>query len=104
MNQTILKIQLKDLEIKKEKEMELEKEKLNKMLERDAMYKEVVEKRVKDLEAKSKTFVDPNNLEYEIEKVLNSLENYNFCVDGQGNRYVDYERGIKLERISAASS
>jgi hypothetical protein len=103
MNKKILEIQLKDLEIKKKKEMELEEEKLNIIKEKNLLYKEIAEKNVRELEEKSKNFIDPNNLEYEIEKMLNSLENYNYCVDSNGVKYTDYQKFIQLKKLERAA-
>jgi hypothetical protein len=104
MNKKVLEFQLKDLEIKKKKEMEFEEEKLNKIKERNLLFKEIAEKNVKELEEKSKNFIDPNNLEYEIEKMLNSLENYNYCVDNNGVKYTDYQKFIQLKKIERAAA
>ena len=103
MNKKVLEIQLKDLEIKKKKEIEIESEKLEKIKEKNLLYKEIVEKKVKVLEAKAKLFIDQTNLEYEIEKMLNSRDSYNFCIDGRGIKYVNFPKGVKLEKLEEES-
>lgn len=84
MNAEILKIQLKEenekLESKK-KQAELELKKQKKIEE---LYVFKAEKMLSRLIEESKSFVDPDNLEYEIEKALNERIDHNFSIDSSG--------------------
>ena len=73
-----------------EKEAELRRKQLEEKERIDNLYKELVDKKVEQMEEKVKLYIDPNNLEAEIEKMLNERVSYNFCVDARGKRYTDY--------------
>lgn len=84
LNEEILKIQLKEenkkLEAKK-KEAQLEFKKQKKIEE---LYVAKADKIISRLIEESKSFIDPNNLEYEIEKALNKRIDHNFSIDSSG--------------------
>ena len=85
LNNQTLKYQLIDqeqqLELKKKQiEAELEKKK-----QHEQLLTKVAEEQLKRLKEKAAKFIDPNNLDYEIEKMLNERHDYNFAVDKSGN-------------------
>ena len=89
INKAILKQQLLD-EVEKLEKMKREvEEKYRKKLELDSLYYKVADEKVRKLKEKSKSFIDPNNLEYEIEKILNEKRDYNFAIDASGRMYKD---------------
>jgi hypothetical protein len=96
MNQKVFATQMLDLEAKLKKLEVNKQQKLLDMQTQQMLFKEAVEQRVKEVEEKSKYFVDPNNLEYEIERMLNERVDYNYCVDHDGTRFKDYKKNILL--------
>ncbi len=85
MNMQIREIQVHDMiceRITKEKEKNalLEKQKAEQEL-----LQEIADNKVKRLKILAQTFVDPNNLEFEIEKALNERVTYEFSIDSNGN-------------------
>lgn len=87
MNDAILKIQLFDEENKlKEKIVQVEKE-FKAKLEIEEKYKRIANEKVKKLKEKAKSFIDANNLEFEIEKMLNERHDHNFSIDPYGNYF-----------------
>ena len=50
-------------------------------------YIKLADENVKILKEKVKTFIDPNNLEFEIEKMLNERNDYNFAVNTNGQLF-----------------
>lgn len=84
VNAEILKIQIEEENAKleaKKKEAEFDFIKQKKIEE---LYVQKADRIVSKLIEKSKSFVDPNNLEYEIEKALNERYDHNFCIDSSG--------------------
>ncbi|RNA15311.1 putative 28S ribosomal mitochondrial [Brachionus plicatilis] len=84
VNAEILKKQLEEENLKletKKKEAELDFIKQKKIEE---LYLTKADKIVGKLIEKSKNFIDPNNLEYEIEKALNERYDHNFSIDSSG--------------------
>jgi hypothetical protein len=86
-NERILKDQLIDeakrIEMKK-KQIEIELKEKQRLEE---LQVKVAEDKLKILNERAKSFIDPNNLEYEIEKMLNERHNHNFSIDISGRLY-----------------
>lgn len=97
-NQELLQFQLGEeeqkLQIKKQQlESDLrEKERVEKA------YVQLAEDRVKRLKEKVKTFIDPNDLEFEIEKMLNERNDYNFSINTSG---LMFKSGANVQRGDA---
>jgi hypothetical protein len=87
INQEILRNQLADEEKTLEKLKEEMKIKYKQQLEKESLYQKIADQQVKKLKEKSKSFINPNNLEYEIERMLNERIDYNYSVDSKGNFY-----------------
>jgi hypothetical protein len=87
LNEELLQVQLKDeadkLEARK-KQLELD---LIENLRIEREYIKLADANVKILKEKVKTFIDPNNLEFEIEKMLNERNDYNFAVNTSGQLF-----------------
>lgn len=87
LNKQILAEQMQDEanrleEMKRKAENEFkEKQRLNQLYFNEA------ERQVRKLKEKARHFVDPNNLEYEIEKALNERYDYNFSIDSSGRLF-----------------
>lgn len=58
----------------------------HKKLEREAELARVADEKVRVLKEKVKSFIDPSNLVYEIEKSLNSVVDYNFAITKSGRK------------------
>jgi hypothetical protein len=100
-NEEILNEQLMDEERKlEEKKVKFEQEYREKLKNIEILSK-LADEKVKKLKEKAKTFVDPNNLEYEIEKALNERHDYNFSVNNSG---MFYKNKVRVEKIEAFNS
>lgn len=84
MNQQLLAQQMQDeydrLEAKKQ-QAELE---LKKKLDTEKRLVELADQRVRRMKERVRTFIDPKNLEMEIEKALNEKKSYNFSINDKG--------------------
>ncbi len=98
LNAELLVQQLADedqkIEIKKKK---LEEE-LNEKKKIERAYVQLADEKVRKLKEKSKKFIDPNNLEFEIEKMLNERHDYNFSINAGG---LAFKNGVKVNRHEA---
>jgi len=100
-NEEILKEQLMDEDRKlDEKKAKLEQDYREKLKNIEILRK-LADEKVKRMKEKAKTFVDPNNLEYEIEKALNERHDYNFSVDNSG---AFYKNKVRIQQIEAFNS
>ena len=100
-NQEILGIQLVDINenIKKGK-LDVEKRLLAKQ-SKEEMFIMVAEEKIKALKEKVKSFIDPNNLEFEIEKMLNERHDHNFSINANGSLF---RNSVKVTRKQAFDS
>jgi hypothetical protein len=88
VNKEILERQLLNEKQKLEKRMKEAELTLKDKLIEEQKYKQLADLKVKKLKKKlEKAIIDPNNLEYEIEKMLNERVDYNFSVDSKGHFY-----------------
>ena len=98
LNQETLKIQLVEEEERlKENLLEAEKKFIEK-LKVEELYQLEAEKTVKKLKEKVKTFIDPSNLEFEIEKMLNERVDHNFSIDSSGHFF---RNKVRITRMQA---
>ena len=85
LNKKILAIQLRDDELKlaqKKKELEARYQQMRQVEEISVR---IADEKVRKLKEKSKKFIDPNNLEEEIEKMLNERVDYTFAINKFGH-------------------
>ena len=61
----------------------------------------MADEKIKLLKEQVKSFIDPNNLEYEIEKMLNERNDYNFSINHSGKLF---KNSIEVTRAEAFSS
>ncbi len=79
-------IQLADIELES-KAKEQERVRLfERKKEEEKQLQEIADNKVKRMKELAKTFVDPLNLETEIEKALNQRISYEFSIDSKGKR------------------
>jgi hypothetical protein len=101
INEQILKVQLEDLR----KSLELKKIEAKKdFLEMKAIndeYVNVANEKLKKLKDEAKTFINEENLDREIDKMLNEHFDYNFSVDASGQFY---KNQTPVSRIEAFDS
>jgi hypothetical protein len=91
-------MQLQDMEVQKAADEQKRLVLLKQKEEQEKMLQEIADKKVKRIKELAKTFVDPNNLEAEIESALNQLISYDFSMDTKGNIYKlhDIEKNKQL--------
>lgn len=87
LNKEILEQQLIDEHVKLENKKRQAEYELRKKLKIEELYFKKADEEVKKLKEKAKSFIDPNNLEYEIEKALNERHDHNFSIDVSGRFY-----------------
>lgn len=75
--------------------------------ENEKKIREINELLVKEEIENSKYFINLENIDYEIEKALNSRSDYNFAMDTYGNRYYNFSpkssepsKALETENIS----
>lgn len=86
-NKTLLDEQLRDQEAELEAKKKRAEAELMRKLDTERRLAELADQNVKKLKEQAKSFIDPKNLEMEIEKALNSRVSYNFSIDEKGNIY-----------------
>ena len=84
MNAEILRQQMKDEGEKLKLKIADAEKKLYEKIQIEELYRQEANEKVKALKEKAKKFINPNNLDYEIEKMLNERVDYNFSVDSSG--------------------
>lgn len=83
-NAEILRIQLSDLDLKLvDSKANLELEYISHVAKEKALH-DVANEQVVKLKRKAQQFIDPSQLEYEIEKALDQRYDYNFSIDTAG--------------------
>lgn len=87
LNKQLLEQQLRDESLTLEEKKRHAESEFNNKLKLEQAYVKAADERVKKLKEKAKHFIDPNNLEQEIEKALNQKCDYNFSVDTSGRIY-----------------
>lgn len=87
INKETLAKQLSDEELELEEKKKRAEAELNRRMEIENKLVELANQKVRQLKEESKSFVDPNNLEMEIEKALNERKSYNFAIDHKGQIY-----------------
>ena len=91
-------MQLLESEENIEKEKLLVETRLAEKQRKEEMYIEIADKKVRELKEKAKSFIDPNNLEFEIEKMLSERHDYNFSIGNNGSLY---KNSSKVSRAQA---
>ena len=86
-NKTLLDEQLRDQEAELEAKKKRAEAELMRKFDTERRLAELADQNVKKLKEQAKSFIDPKNLEMEIEKALNSRVSYNFSIDEKGNIY-----------------
>ena len=92
LNKKILAVQLRDDELKlaqKKKELEAQ---FQQMRQLEEISVRIANEKVRKLKEKAKKFIDPANLEEEIEKMLDERVDYTFAIDRYGNLVKDKQR------------
>lgn len=84
VNEQILAEQLRDEESRLGEAKRRAEAELRQRLDEEAKLAELADARVRRLKARARTFVDPNDLEAEIERALNETKTYNFAIDDTG--------------------
>lgn len=95
LNRELLEFQLAEEEQKLEAKKKQMTEQLEKNIELERAYVRLADEKVRKLKEKVKTFIDPNNLEFEIEKMLNERNEYNFSINASGQIF---KNGQKVSR------
>lgn len=85
VNQQTLAEQLRDEETRLAELKRRAEHELRQKLANETKLAELANERVRRLKARARTFVDPANLEAEIERALNETKSYNFAIDERGN-------------------
>lgn len=83
-NANILAEQLADIDRNLSEQKALIEQQLKEKHERELLYVQVADEKVRALKEKAKTFIDPNNLEFEIEKMLDERHSYDFAINHAG--------------------
>ena len=83
-NASILAEQLADIDTSLAERKLLIEQQVKEKLEQEMMLVEVADGKVRALKEKAKGFIDPQNLEYEIEKMLNERHSYDFAINSNG--------------------
>lgn len=97
-NNAILEQQLLDLDMKLDKKKHDVEVQLSERQRQEALYIQVADEKIKSLKEKVKSFIDPDNLEYEIEKMLNERNDYNFSINHSGKMF---KNSIEVTRAEA---
>lgn len=84
VNEKILAEQLRDEEVRLSEMKKRAEDELRRKMEDEARLAELADERVRRLKARARTFIDPNNLEAEIEKALDERKSYNFAITAKG--------------------
>lgn len=84
VNEKILAEQLRDEESRLGEAKRRAEAELKKRLDEETKLAELADARVRRLKARARTFIDPNDLEAEIERALNETKSYNFAIDDTG--------------------
>ncbi|CAF1050006.1 unnamed protein product [Brachionus calyciflorus] len=100
VNSEILQNQLRDEVAKLEFKIKTAELDFKKQQKLDELYVRKADQLVSKLIEKSKTFIDPNNLEYEIEKALNERYDYNFSINSSGYFYKNKAQVNKAEAFN----
>ena len=98
LNAELLIQQLADEDQKIEMKKKQLEEELTEKKRIERAYVQLADEKVRKLKEKSKKFIDPNNLEYEIEKMLNERHDYNFSLNAGG---LVFKNGVKVSRQEA---
>ena len=96
-NKEILAVQLREIEANIEREKLAVERRLAEKREKEAMYVQMAEEKVRALKEKAKSFIDPNNLEFEIEKMLNERHDYNFAINAQGSLFRNSQKVTRAQ-------
>jgi len=96
-NKEILAVQLREIEANIEREKLAIERRLAEKREKEAMYVQMAEEKVRALKEKAKSFIDPNNLEFEIEKMLNERHDYNFAINAQGSLFRNSQKVTRAQ-------
>ena len=97
-NADLLAEQLLDEEKKLDLKKKQLEQKLNEQQNAERAYVQLADEKVRKLKEKVKTFIDPNNLEFEIEKMLNERNDYNFSINTSG---LMFKSGVAVNRHQA---
>ena len=84
INDKVLRQQLQDDEEKLKIKIAEAEKKLFEKMKLEELYRQEADQKVKILKEKAKTFIDPNKLDQEINKMLDERVDYNFSVDSSG--------------------
>jgi hypothetical protein len=84
LNRETLEMQTREEAVKLAERIKQVEIDFKKKLKLDELYRAEAEQQVRKMKEKVKSFIDPNNLEYEIEKALNERVEYNFAVNFSG--------------------
>ncbi len=99
-NKEILAVQLREIEANIEREKLAVERRLAEKREKEAMYVQMAEEKVRALKEKAKSFIDPNNLEFEIEKMLNERHDYNFAINAQGSLFKNSQKVTRAQAFN----
>ncbi len=100
-NKEILTMQLVEIEANIEREkLEVER-RLAEKSEKEEAYVAIAEQKIRVLKEKAKSFINPDNLEFEIEKMLNERHDYNFAINANGSLF---RNSLKVSRSQAFDS
>ena len=98
LNAETLKIQLVEEEEQFKEKLVVAELKLKEKIKLERLFELEAEEKVRKLKEKVKKFIDPNNLEFEIEKMLNERVDHNFSVDSSGRFF---RNKVLVDRMQA---
>lgn len=99
-NANILAEQLADIDRNLGEQKASIEQQLKEKHERELLYVQVADEKVRALKEKAKTFIDPNNLEFEIEKMLDERHSYDFAINHVGQFMRNSEVVTKAEALN----